>query len=148
MKYLDEDWGDVPPDGGDFLIRLDPGEGSPDRSDWRTPGDPRAVGIRRYHMAVTGLGLEFDDDRTRDAVDHSSATIRIIRGCFYMATIVCGELPPLAALHQTPPWRRSCPSPWPTYIFNPARQNLSFEGINLPGQVGLRVFYKRLQECP
>lgn len=146
MRYLDQELLD-----GDDTVRF---EVQPQGNDVPVPGNPYGVSLRDYNMAVVGLRVEVGTREELAALRSPKSLhypgLVVIRGCMVVAGVDLGELPfdvgglPWAG---TGPYRSSPPSPFPTYLYNPPRQNLTFAMRGeLPVPVAIRFWWRRLDQ--
>lgn len=140
MRYLDQER-----ERGVEIVRFDLTGARSDRCEGAVAFGNYPISLRDHHMAIVGLAIEGDAG--------PSAEVRIIRGCMRQMQVACEALPRLDDAQAEPsdgsPWEwQRRPSPWPTYIWNPVRQSLSFEAIRFQGPAALHVHWERLDPWP
>jgi hypothetical protein len=133
MKYLDQQCA-----SGEEVVRFCGVEAMTPET-----GHPAVISLRDYHMVVTGLRIE---DGPMGVEAQEFGCLHVVRGCCRALSVPCSEL--LRGTQYGGPWRGDAPSRWPTHIFNPARQTLSFELAYARVPFNLRVFWKRLERFP
>lgn len=140
MRYLDQEQ-----EAGEDTVRFQALSAS-----FENYGMPEGVSLRDYDMAVTALRVELGSLADLAALREPGRypELVVVRGCTIITTLALVELPVWVdgqLIVLTGPYKSTPRDPFPIYLYNPVRQNLSFATRgDLPVPVTLRFWWERL----